>query len=574
MRTTNFPKVSAHDWRAQVDKELAGAPFDKTLVARTPEGLAIQPLYTEAPAGEPVGVEARGEAFLVCVRVGAETGPEDLKAEADGGAEALWIAALPPGGANAAIDRVDLEKTFVAIDPGKVSPVAVLEAVAARAAGKNFAGVALGADPLGDVAAGLLAPSELHAARASLAGAVRFAESRLPKATAVTVSTLPYHDAGADAAEEIALALSTGAAYLETLLAQGASPAAAARSIAFRVAAGRDTFGELCKLRALRIVWRKVLTAAGASSGPRTLVHAVCSSRTLAQRDPWVNMLRVTTQVFAAVLGGADLVTPAPFDQALGRASALGRRVARNTGLVLRDESSLGKVRDPAGGSYYFDTLTDALAREAWKRFQAIEREGGVEPALTSGRLRARLEAAWRERLDLLAKRRTPVLGVSEFANLDERLPQAAPRAQAAAGGAGPVAVVAHRDAEPFEALRARAESGARPEALLVALGPLAESRARVGFATHFFTAGGIRVRETSEATKASIACLCGSDERYAAEAAASARALKAAGCARVLLAGRPGNLEPSLREAGVDGFLFAGCDAVAVLSELLDSPR
>src|SRR5580704_10949778 len=112
MRTTNFPKVSAPDWRAQVDKELAGAPFDRTLVARTPEGLAIQPLYTEAPAGEPVGVEARGEAFRVCIRIGAGAGPEDVAAELEGGAEALWIAALPPGGVNAALEGVDLERTF------------------------------------------------------------------------------------------------------------------------------------------------------------------------------------------------------------------------------------------------------------------------------------------------------------------------------------------------------------------------------------------------------------------------------------------------------------------------------
>lgn len=381
------------------------------------------------------------------------------------------------------------------------------------------------------------------------------------------VSTLPYHDAGADDADEIAIALATGVAYLEALLSGGVALDAAARQIALRVAVGRDTFVEVCKLRALRIGWQKVLTAAGAPDAKRTMVHAVCSSRTLTQRDPWVNMLRVTTQVFAAVLGGADFVTPAAFDEALGSPSDLGRRVARNTGLVLRDESHLGQVVDAVGGAYYFETLTDALAREAWARFRSIEREGGIQSALASGRMNERLATAWQARLDAVAKRKTPILGVSEYANLKETLPHTVPSANPAREGALPV----HRDAEVFEALRTRADAvRPPPEALLVALGPLAESRARVGFAAGFFGAGGIRTREVTADESATIACLCGSDDRYATEAVDRVRALKAVGCKRILLAGRPGALEGALREAGVDGFLFLGCDVVATLSDLL----
>src|SRR5262249_28156575 len=156
-------------------------------------------------------------------------------------------------------------------------------------------------------------------------------------------------------------------------------------------AVGRDTFLELCKVRALRTLWSMLLTGAGAGAIPasRTRIHAVCSSRTLTVRDPWVNMLRTTTQMFSAILGGADLVTPSTFDQALGAPSTLGRRVARNTGHILREESMLGRVIDPAGGAYFFETLTDQLAREAWKRFQKLEAEGGIVPALQSGDLAA-----------------------------------------------------------------------------------------------------------------------------------------------------------------------------------------
>jgi methylmalonyl-CoA mutase len=568
MEIMKFPHATARDWRAQVDKELAGAPFEKVLVHRTAEGLSIQPLYTERPTGEPIGVDAPGGPFRLCVKVDPGAPAEAVAEEVEGGADALW---LEPDPAGAALARVDLGRTFVVLGCGALAPPAALDRFAAWLPAD--AAFALDADPLGDVARGRLAPSDIAGARAALAVASRVAEPRWPRASVVVASTLPYHDAGADAADEIAIGLATATAYLESLLEGGLSPVAAARHIVLRVAVGRDAFGEMGKLRALRLVWRKVLAASGAGDAPRARIHAVCSSRTLAQRDPWVNMLRVTTQVFAAALGGADLVTPAAFDVALGPASALGRRVARNTALVLRDESSLGRVQDPAGGAYYFDSLSDALAREAWKRFQAIEREGGIVEALVSGRLRGRLDAAWGQWADLVAKRKAPVLGVSEFANLDEKLPRPA-RGREASSSTGP-ALPTRRDAEAFEDLRLRADSSAtHPEALLVTLGALAESRARVGFASNFFGAGGIRVRETTHDEPAAIACLCGSDERYAAEAVGRARALKAAGCRRVLLAGRPGPLEPALREAGVDGFLYAGCDAVALLSELLGEFR
>jgi methylmalonyl-CoA mutase len=561
----DFPPVTLADWRAQVEKELAGRSFEKVLVQETAEGIPIAPLYTTAPESDLLR-DPDARRFRVCTRQAAGASAGDIAEEIAGGADAIWgrlDVVTSELGADA------LARTFFVFDSGGEIALDGIARVAARLGPGAQLGFALNEDPVGRRAQGGAPFATLSAELASLgrlAGALD-RESAWTGATAVMVSTLAYHDAGADAAEEIALALATGAAYVDALLGSGLAAERAARQVAVQIAVGRDTFLELCKVRALRTCWQKLLAAFGVSGAPRTLVHAVSSSRTLAVRDPWVNMLRVTTQVFSAVLGGADLVTPASFDQALGPPSALGRRVARNTGLVLREESFLGKVADPAGGSYYLETLTDALAREAWKRFQAIERDGGVVAALESGRLAAKLEAAWQVRLAQIAKRKIPILGVSEFANLDEVLPRPAPRSSGPSAGGLPV----HRDAEPFEALRARAEDAqSPPEALLVALGPLGESRPRVGFATGFFSAGGIRTRETATDEKARIACLCGSDERYASEAVSRVRALKAAGCGRVLVAGRPGPLEPALRDAGADGFIFVGCDVVATLSELL----
>ena len=505
----SFPPVGLETWRAQVDKELAGKAFDKVLVHQTLEGLAVAPLYTEAP--ELPLLAGSGHPVRICMRH-EQASESAVRADIEGGADAIWLraGALPyPDG------------VFVVADATGLDDVAPKNGVLC------FDPIALAATPDDLVTA-----------------------ARRPQLTPL-VSTVSHHDAGADAVDEIALAL----AGLTQWLAAFDSVAEADR-VVLRVSVGRDTFLELCKLRALRLCWRKLLAACGAPAAAAPLLHAVSSTRTLTERDPWVNLLRVTTQTFAAVLGGADLVTPAPFDQLLETPSGLGRRIARNTGLVLRDESALGRVVDPGAGSYYFDSLTSELAHEAWQRFVAIEAEGGIARALVGDRFAATRTA----RQNAIATRKLPILGVSEFANLGETLPSAP----------GPRTADDRRDAASFEALRAKAP--AEP-ALLFTLGPPLESRARVGFATSLFGAGGIRTQESAVASAHAVACICGTDERYATEAADAARALKAAGCRRVLLAGRPATLEAELRAAGVDDFLYVGCDVVRILGSLSETP-
>lgn len=495
-------------WRAQVDKDLAGKSFDKILVQQTLEGIAVDPLFVAAP--ELPQLTGTGDPVRICMHH-ASFASDQILADVEGGADAIWsvTAATPyPTGVFVLADAQTPR------DPAPANGVLCFDALAHGSSATELAEASKRAD---------LAP---------------------------LVSTLAHHDAGADAVDEIAFALAGLTQWLGAF-----DSVADAQRMVLRVAVGRDTFLELCKLRALRLTWRKVLAACGAPAAPPPLLHAVCSARTLTARDPWVNLLRVTTQTFAAVLGSADLVTPAPFDQLLESPSALGRRIARNTGLVLRDESSLGRVVDPGSGSYYLDSLTDALARKAWQRFVAIEAGGGITRALEGDPFAPTRQA----RQAAIAQRKLSILGVSEFANLGETLPSA-PRVDADP----------RRDAAAFEALRAAAHV---EPALLLALGPALESRARVGFAASFFAAGGLGSRESNAAEPSAVACICGSDERYASEAVAAARALKAAGCRRVLLAGRPGALEAELRAAGVDDFVFVGSDVVRILGSLLESP-
>jgi methylmalonyl-CoA mutase len=420
-----FPDPILAPWIAQVEKELAGASWDDALVHATPEGIAVQPLYVEASSLADVAGKPRERAFGVCMRCPAGEVAEHVA----GGADAIWVRVRAPEELAAALGAIDLKKTALLVETDGAPSQAVLDLLG----------------PHLDLPYVLV-----YDGLADLAEFVRvfgMVDERCHLAHVATVSTLRYHDAGADAADEIALALSTAAAYLEALSSAGISPAMSARRIAMQVAVGRDTFMELAKLRALRSCWRKLVTAAGTPEAPRMLLHAVCSARTMTQRDPWVNMLRTTTQTFAAILGGAELVTPTSFDEASGPAQALGRRLARNTGLVLREESHLGKVLDPAGGSYYLESLTDALAREAWSRFRELEHRGGIGPALATGGIVKRLEASWAKRKAQLESKEEPVLGVSEFPNPSETLPRPIAPAPAAVG---PFA--AHRDAESFEA--------------------------------------------------------------------------------------------------------------------------
>jgi len=289
----------------------------------------------------------------------------------------------------------------------------------------------------------------------------------------------------------------------------------------------------------------------------------------------------------AAGVGGADAVTVLPFDAALGLPDDFSRRIARNTQAILLEESHLARVIDPAGGSWYVESLTDELARAAWTWFQEIERVGGQRAALRSGLIGDRLAATSAKRLTNLAKRREPITGVSEFPNLAEQPVVRDPAPARPTGGLPRI-----RRAAQFEQLRTRSDAhlaatGSRPKLVLAALGPAAVYTARSSFAANLFQAGGIEtvlvevgadVNALTETlttalteSGAQAACLCSSDTLYAEHAEAVAAVLKTAGTRRVLLAGRPGDRREAYEAAGIDSFVYVGCDALALLTGLLD---
>ncbi|MFE6939466.1 methylmalonyl-CoA mutase family protein [Streptomyces chartreusis] len=581
-----FPDATHEQWQHLVEgvlrksgKDVSGTAAEDALSTALEDGLRTRPLYTARDAAPDAGLPGFAPFIRGGRAEGNTAGGWDVRqrhtaltdgvvlADLENGVTSLWLVlgegGIPVTELGRALDGVYLDLAPVVLDAGtEVEPAAreLLRLYEERGVAKEAARGNLGADPLGHEAR--TAKSSDFAA---VAGLARLCAEEYPGLRALTVDALPYHEAGGSAAQELGASLATGVAYLRELDAAGLTVEQAAAQLEFRYAATADQFLTIAKLRAARRLWARVTEVCGASSAQ--VQHAVTSPVMMSRRDPWVNMLRTTVATLAAGVGGAESVTVLPFDHALGLPDAFARRIARNTSTVLIEESHLARVIDPAGGSWYVERLTDELAEAGWEFFQRIERAGGQAAALRSGQLGEDLAATWEARAGKLARRREPITGVSEFPNLAEQLVAREPAPEPRSGGLPRV----RRD-EAYEALRARSDAhlaatGSRPRIFLAALGPASAHTARLTFASNLFQAGGIEpvTEGTFAESGATEVCLCSSDALYEEQAESVAAEFRSAGAAQVFLAGRPGQY------TDVDAYVFAGCDAVAVLSATLD---
>jgi methylmalonyl-CoA mutase len=597
-----FPPVTYEEWRALVNGVLAkglsdptpeelAARFERTLVSHTYDGIAIQPLY-DGRVGErepglpgqapfvrgrtPLGNAAGG--WDVCQRVEVEGDGSAANAlaleELENGATSLWLGlagAESPEALRRVLDGVHLDLIGVRLDGGERAG----EMARAFAALGGSGPANLGLDPIGQAAS-----TGSHGDVADgLAEAAEVAQGCRAGVRALVVDAVRYHRAGAADAEELGCALATAVAYLRELTGAGMTLPAAWAQMEVRLAASADQFSTIAKFRAARRLWGRV--AEVMELDPAVTVpplHAVTSPAMLSAYDPWVNLLRTTVACFGAGVGGADAVTVAPYDAvATGPGSSdLGRRLARNIQSLLLEESGMARIIDPAGGSWYVEALTDELAAAAWRWFQDIETAGGMAAALGAGMVGERLASTWTKRSARLATGADPLTGVSEFPNIDESPPPKLPVPVGGAAGGLPV----HRYPEAFEALRARTDAqvaagGSRPRVFLATIGTPAQFTARATFAKNLFEVVGIRALEgdatTFGATEATLACICSTDKIYSEQAAGVARALKDAGATRVYLAGRPGDRRGEWEAAGIDEFIYQGCDRLDVLARVLD---
>jgi methylmalonyl-CoA mutase len=603
-----FAPASYDDWRKLVDGVLKGAPFER-LVGKTSDGLKIEPIYTRAHDAAPIASRAAAAPWQIMQRIDhpdAAAANAQALHDLENGANGLTLVFAGANGAHGfgldpsaeAIEKV-LDGVF--IDAGiaielqvgpqsRMAAVHIAKLVKRKGLDPAACNIRFGRDPIGACAIWGSSPYAWPEIVPAVSGAIKdLAASGFRGPFAVADGRM-IHDAGGSEVQELAFVLAAGVAYLRALEGAGVALEDARNMVYARLSADADQFLTMAKFRALRLLWARIEQSCGLTPKP-IFIAADTAWRMLTQRDPYVNMLRATIATFSAGLGGADAITVLPHTLALGLPDAFARRAARNTQLVLLEESNLAKVSDPAAGSGGVETLTQQLCEAAWHLFQEIEKAGGVFAALEQNLIQGKVAATRAVREANIAKRKEVLTGATEFPNLHE--------AHVAVLDTKPVALAPYGDtkikfdalppmrlAAPFEELRDKSDqivktTGARPKVFLANLGTAADFTARATFAKNFFETGGIEALDTEgfidpaalaaafTASGANLVCLCSSDKIYAEQAVAAAKVLHAAGAKHIYLAGRASEQEAALRAAGVGYFIFAGGDALATLKEV-----
>ncbi len=596
-------------WLKAIERVLKGADFEKRLVSKTADGVALQPLYMQAADKRPLPATQPGRPWHVAQRVDdPEVGRANRQAIDDlmNGADTLslvfsdsfaargfGLALAVQYGLHELLDVVlrdlSLEMVTLRLEPGfdRLPTRAVAELVARRGHAPADVQVHFGLAPLAQLMATGKLPADWQATASDLAKLIRELKTAGFKGPFISCDVRPVSEAGSSEAQELAVAVASAASYLRVLEANGFGLQEAADAISFTLPIDAAQFEGTAKLRALRKLWARVQSASDLDQRPAH-IHAETAWRMLTRRDPAVNMLRATMATFTAGIAGADSLTVLPHTSALGLPDAFSRRIARNTQTVLIEESNLWRVSDPAAGSGAIEDLTDELCQKAWAGFQEIEREGGLLASLGAGSLQGRITAVAQDRAKRLATRRDAITGTSEFPALAEADASVfdmspGPNVPLTDPGMTIAALRSGRLAEPFEALRDAADvhtekTGTRPAIFLANLGPVAEHTARATWIRNLVGVGGLEVISNEGFTNSgdvgkafadsgvSIACICSNDANYELLGEASAQALKSAGAKRVYLAGKS---TAELQAAGVDGFLHVGVDVLEYLHHL-----
>ena len=657
-----FPNPTYADWKKAAEEALKGAPFDKKLITQTPEGIELQPIYIredlhlseEWPGLAPFtrGSTAAGfksNSWLIAQELPYGTASEfnaalksdlmrgqnatailpdtatrhgldpDEASAGDVGRCGLSLATRADG--NEALAGIDLHAAPVLIFTGATGlPLAGL--ISSVAGEKGFSGSVL-ADPLTEWARDGVLPLPLSDAYSELAALTKWGAEKNIRTVGIQANL--WADAGGNAVEELAFGLATGAAYFRALGDAGLDADSVAPRFVMALSMGSNLFMQIAKLRAARLLWSQITEAFGCEPSP-LFIHARSSIFNKSVLDPHTNMLRATSEAFAAVIGGADSLHVAAFDEPIRTPDEISRRIARNVHVVLAEECGFSEVADAAGGSWYVESLTRELAAKAWALFQEVEKLGGMAPALVAGFPQQTIEKSASARLSAVSKRREAVLGVNLFPNPNEtplphgtarpvanrhaelaaarhglypipasveavaeafssgatigEVSEALPRTGATTQTIARVRVV--RAAQGYEALRASSRK-APPVVWLAKFGPPKQSKARADFASGFFATAGYDVRQNPAGAKTpedalalalaaapSIVVLCSSDETYPEIVPAFVPTLKAK-CpnVKVILAGFPPDQIEAHKAAGVDDFIHLKVDCLAFLSNL-----
>ncbi|MDR1416424.1 MAG: methylmalonyl-CoA mutase family protein [Prevotellaceae bacterium] len=607
-----FPPVSTEQWEEVITKDLKGADYDKRLVWKTADGIAVRPYYRadDLKRVKHVGADAgtfpyvRGaknnNCWLVRQTYCACTDKQKANAQAleglmkgvdslgfcfEGRLEEADLDTLLRG---IYLDAVEVN--FVGCTCSGAGLTQKLVAYAKKTGAKlDDVAASIDADPLREMTTkGALADDAFDQLKAAI-----LAAAELKRLRNVGVSGAVVHNAGATAVQELAFALSMGNEYLAQLTDRGLAVDDVARRLKFTFAVGASYFIEIAKVRAARMLWANVVNAYKPQKGcsERMKIHAVTSAWNQTAYDAYVNLLRGTTEAMSAAIAGVDSLEVLRFDKSFKEPSEFANRVARNTQILLKEEAHFDHVVDPAAGSYYIETLTQSIAEEAWKLFKLVEEKGGYIAAFRAGFIQEQVKASAQKHDSNIATRREILLGTNQYPNFGEALGDdvrtalTAKAEKAAAcphscNGSRPAQVgeplKPYRGAEAFEALRIKTESsGRQPQVFMLTFGNLAMCRARAQFAGNFFAVAGFKVTDNNRfanvdegvkaalAAKADIVVACSSDDEYAEGVPAIAEKLGSS--AILVVAGDPACKE-ELQGKGISHFISVKSNVLEAL--------
>lgn len=601
-----FPPVTTDEWKAKITADLKGADFDRKLVWRTNEGFNVQPFYRrEDLEGLPALDTMPGEFpylrgtrdnndWLVRQAVIGDTA-EEMNDHAlhilNRGVESLGIRLgknVKAADLAVVLKDIDLKKVEVNIDccPGCAVEVAkeLVRLVNEGGAADEFRG-SVGYNPFKRLLKhGLAFPKDAVAEGKALYEAVK----EVKGLRCFAVDSYMFNNAGAYITQELGYALAWGAEWLTMMTEAGLKAEEVACRVKFNMGISSNYFMELAKFRAGRMLWAEIVKAynPACDCACKMAVHAVTSEFNQTLYDSHVNLLRSMTETMSAALAGVDSIETLPFDRCYKRPDEFSERIARNQQILLRDESHLNKVVDPAGGSYYIETLTSSIAAQAWKVFQEVEDNGGFDAMLRKGEIQGKVnESGVKRHLDV-ARRKESLLGTNQFPNFNEMaLDKVNGECRCTCGCAGDevvdgavAALNFDRAASQFEQLRLDTERAAnRPKVFMLTIGNLAMRLARAQFSSNFFGCAGYEiidnigfetVKEGIDAAMekgADVVVLCSSDDEYAAYAPEAFKELD--GRALFVVAGAPACMD-DLKAAGIENFIHV---KVNVLDTLVD---
>ncbi len=607
---TQFPPVSYYTWRAKVDADLKGVPFEKKLVWRTNEGFTVQPMYqrgdiadlktTDSLPGEFPFVRGTrtDNNWLTRQEIIPVDAAEANKVALDvlgKGVNSLGFTIKEVSEENVAamLAGIDLEKVEVNFTtcPRKAAELAkvLVEYLKKNGLEKTFRG-SIDYNPFKRA---FRHGTEVDAAAIKSEGVAMLALVKdVPGLRCLAVDSVLFNNSGAYIFQELGYALAWGAEWLTLLTEAGVSADEVASRIKFNMGISSNYFMELAKFRAARMMWAQIVKqyAPAGDDACKMMAHAVTSQFNQTIYDAHVNLLRSQTEAMSAALAGVDSITVTPFDMPYKTPDEFSERIARNQQLLLKEESHLDKVVDPAGGSYYVETLTVSIAQEAWKLFLDVEEKGGFVACVNAGEIQAAVNASSVKRHQDMARRKEILLGTNQFPNFNEFAAEkiektgccAEGKHESACGcaaeGVAEKALRSERQASDFEALRLATEHASnRPKAFMLTIGNLAMRLARAQFSSNFFGCAGYEildnigfqsVQEGIDAAMekgADIVVLCSSDDEYAQFAPEAFKLL--AGRAEFVVAGAPACTD-DLKALGIENFIHVRSNVLETLQE------